>query len=90
MPPIPPKATPAAELECDLKHKLHISQASSGGKQEWSNGIESKSTKVLKQGINGGGKQSYAGATKSPPKRMLQKVGNFPKSDLCPPPLQFY
>ncbi len=74
MPPIPPKGTPAADLESDLKNKLHISQAMSGGKQKWSNGIESKGTGALKQGINAGGKQSYAGATKSPPKRILQKV----------------
>ena len=78
MPPIPLKAMPAADLESDLKNKLHISAGISGGKQKTPNGTKrhnNSGERLNKVGsaLNGS-KQSYAGATKSPPKRIQQVI----------------
>ena len=75
MPPIPPKATPASDLESDLKSKLHISPAVSKKHHKESSDIEYKGAGVSKQEMNNGtGKKSYAGATKSPLKRTQVQV----------------
>ena len=70
MPPVPPKATVATDLESDLKNKLNISKSEIEGKQRGSTSIENKGNEGTKQGLdNLGNKQSYAGAAKSPNKR---------------------
>ena len=74
MPPLPAKATVANDLESDLKNKLNISKSGIVGKQKGSNYQENKGNEQKQQMLdNDGGIQSYAGAAKSPNKR-LHKV----------------
>ena len=68
------RTPPTKDLESDLKSKLNISKTVPAGKQKGSNSIECKSNGVTKPAVNNiGVKQSYAGAAKSPNKR-IQKV----------------
>ena len=61
-------------LESDLKSKLNINELNSGGKQKWSNKTEEKANSNKHPASEGGNKPSYAGAAKSPNKRISQKV----------------
>ena len=58
-------------LESDLKSKLNINELNSGGKQ---NKTEHKANSNKPPASEGGNKPSYAGAAKSPNKRISQKV----------------
>merc|ERR1712110_1135778 len=57
-------------LESDLKSKLNINELNSGGKQ---NKTEHKANSNKHPASEGGNKPSYAGAAKSPNKRISQK-----------------
>ena len=74
MPPLPAKATVANDLESDLKNKLNISKTGVVGKHKGLNYQENKSIEEKQQMLdNDRNNQSYAGAAKSPNKK-LHKV----------------